>query len=151
MKKIDFILNDKDMSRDIFFRYGLFQLNKYSLLKNQHYVRSCNRCLKTSVANVRKTITALIFYILLKNLARVGSLDRISGIETIVLRLNLSISSIFLNASLQLMENSMVISVRVCNGSSTILLSNHLDSNVYQMITCSDNYAINPTGFMSLI
>lgn len=133
------------------FRYRLFLLNWYFSLRNWFYIRLSDGCFKTSVTSAGKTITTLILYALLKNLMRVGFLRKIPGTNTIFLRFDLSRSSIFWSINLQSMENSMVIFVRVCNGSSIIILAHYLDFDLYQIIISFSNSAIDSTGSMLLI
>ncbi len=135
----------------MFFKYELFLLKWLSLFRNWSHIRTSDGCFKTSIANVGKTVTILILYTFSKNLKKVRFLSRISRINKIILRQNLNISFIFWNAGLYSIENLTVIFVQVFNNSSTIVLPNHLDSDICQIITSSSNSAIDSTGFTSLI
>lgn len=68
--------------------YMLFLLNWYFLFRNELYIRLSDECFETNIAMTQKAITALILYIFLKNLARVGFLSKILETDTIVLWLN---------------------------------------------------------------
>lgn len=95
MEKMDSILGNKDISSDMFFKYRLFLSNWYFLLRNWLYVRSSDGYFKTSVVSFRKIVTILMLYAFSKNFARVGFLGRISKMDMIILKLDLSRSSIF--------------------------------------------------------
>lgn len=135
----------------MFFKYRLFSSNWYFSLRNWHYIRLSDGYFKTSVTSAGKTVTALILYTLLKNFIRVGFLYKIPGTNTIFLRFDLSRSFIFWSANLQLIENSLVIFVQICNDSSIIILINYLDFDIYQIIISFNNPAIDSNGSMLLI
>lgn len=93
----------------------------------------------------------MILYTFLKTLVRVGFLGRIPRADIIILKLNLSRSSIFWSVGLYWMGNSIIISIQVYGDSSTIVLPNHFDSDVCQIITSSSNSTNNSTNYLLFI
>lgn len=131
--------------------YKLLLSNSYFLLGNQLYVRSKNKCYKTSIANIEKTVIILILYILSKNLTRVNSLSGILETNMIVLRLDLSKSFIIWSASLQPVKKLIAVFIQIYGSSSTIFLLNYFDINIFQIIITLSNSPINLTDSILLI